>query len=109
MDAALKADDLDAWAAADERFHQAPGRALPATALLADAVCNFWRPRAPRAHVHAAAAAEARPLDPRAHGDARRAIRAGDAARRVEVHRAHRERGSRELLAIFERYRLHQM
>ena len=36
-------------------------------------------------------------------------IRAGDAAGAVEVNRAHRERASRELLAIFERYRLQQM
>ena len=36
-------------------------------------------------------------------------IRAGDAAGAVEVNRAHRERATRELVAIFERYRLQQM
>jgi len=35
--------------------------------------------------------------------------RAGDAPGAVEVNRSHRERASRELLAIFERYRLVQL
>jgi DNA-binding FadR family transcriptional regulator len=36
-------------------------------------------------------------------------IRKGDARGAFEAHRAHRERGSRELLAILERYRLQQL
>jgi hypothetical protein len=36
-------------------------------------------------------------------------IRQGDAPGAVRVNRAHRERASRELLAIFDRYRLRQM
>ena len=48
-------------------------------------------------------------LDPRAHGVLER-IRAGDAARAPSRrNRAHRERASRELIAIFERYRLQQL
>ncbi len=36
-------------------------------------------------------------------------IRAGDARGAFETHRAHRERGSRELIAILERYRLQNL
>jgi DNA-binding GntR family transcriptional regulator len=36
-------------------------------------------------------------------------LRAGDPAGAAEVTRAHRERASRELVAIFERYKLAQM
>jgi len=36
-------------------------------------------------------------------------IRAGDAAGAAEVYREHRQRASRELLVIFERFRLQQM
>ena len=36
-------------------------------------------------------------------------IRAGDAVGAVEVNRAHRHRATRELVAIFERYRLQQL
>jgi DNA-binding GntR family transcriptional regulator len=68
MDTALQADDLDAWAAADERFHAqlvelAGNRQLEATVL------NLLGPGPPRPHVHAAAAAQARQLHPRAPAD----------------------------------------
>jgi DNA-binding GntR family transcriptional regulator len=36
-------------------------------------------------------------------------LRAGDARGAAEVNRAHRARASRELLAIFERFKLAQM
>jgi hypothetical protein len=36
-------------------------------------------------------------------------IRKGDAHGAFEAHRRHRERGSRELLAILERYRLQHL
>jgi DNA-binding GntR family transcriptional regulator len=80
-----KADDLDAWAAADERFHAhlvelAGNRQLQATVL------NYWDRCAPRTHVHAAPAAQAGELDPGTHADGG-ALRAGDAEGAVRVSR----------------------
>ena len=45
----------------------------------------------------------------REHLDVVDKIRAGDARGAFDAHRAHRERGSRELLSILERYRLQQL
>ena len=76
--------------------------------LLVDAVQNCWD----RAHRARMFTLRLRPkpvaLDPRAHG--RRASGSAPAMRRgaSTSHRAHRERGSRELLAILEHYRLAQ-
>jgi DNA-binding GntR family transcriptional regulator len=94
MTRALKLDDLDAWAAADERFHQGLVE-LAGNRTLIDAVTLRLRPKPVNStHEHMAMLER---------------IRAGDPKGTVEVNRAHRERASRELLAIFERYRLLQM
>jgi DNA-binding GntR family transcriptional regulator len=45
----------------------------------------------------------------REHMEVVERIRSGDARGAFECHRAHRERGSRELLTILERYRLQQL
>ena len=45
----------------------------------------------------------------REHHDLVDRLLAGDAAGAAAVNRSHRERASRELLAIFERYKLAQM
>ena len=66
-------------------------------------------PRAPRAHVHAAPAAQAGQLHRRSTCRWSSGCCAGDAAGAAAVNRAHRERASRELVAIFERYKLAQM
>ena len=107
MARALKANDLDAWAAADERFHRHLVE-LSGNRLLVDGGAELLGPRAPRAHGDAAHASEARQLDTRAPGRARKDPRRRR-ARAFDAHRAHRERGSRELLAILERYRLQQL
>jgi DNA-binding GntR family transcriptional regulator len=104
MRAALKADDLDAWAAADERFHQHLV-ALSGNRLLIDAVQNCWD----RAHRARMVTLRMRPMpthSTREHMEVVENIRAGNAHAAFEAHRAHRERGSRELLAILEQYRL---
>ena len=104
----VKTDDLDAWAAADERFHRQLIE-LCGNRLLIDAVQNCWD----RAHRARMVTLRMRPkpvtFDARAHGRASNKIRSGDARGAFESHRAHRERGSRELLAILERYRLQQL
>ena len=107
MARALKADDLDAWAAADERFHQGLVE-LAGNRTLLDAVSRL----ADRVHRARMFTLRLRPPpvnSTREHMAMLDRIRAGDAAGAVNVNRAHRERASGELLAIFERYRLHQM
>ena len=104
MGRALKADDLDAWAAADESFHRHLV-ALSGNRLLIDAVQNCWD----RAHRARMVTLRMRPKpthSTREHMEVVEKIRAGDARAAFEAHRAHRERGSRELLAILEQYRL---
>ena len=107
MDAALKVDDLDAWAQADERFHAqllelAGNRQLQAT------VFNYWD-RAHRARMFSLRLRPAPVNSTREHMQLVERLRAGDPEGASAVNRAHRERANRELLAIFERYKLAQM
>ena len=104
MDAALKREDLDAWAEADERFHKHLVE-LSGNRLLAAAVHNFWD-RAHRARMFTLRL-RAKPVhSTREHTALVRAIRSGDVAAAREIHRAHRDRGRRELTAILARFRL---
>ncbi len=107
MSRALKVDDLDAWAEADERFHRHLIE-LADNCLLKDAVLNLWD----RAHRARMVTLRLRPKpvhSTREHLEMVERIAAGDAAGAREVCRAHRDRGSRELLAILERYRLQHL
>ena len=107
MARALKVNDLDAWAAADERFHRHLVE-LSGNRLLVDGVQNCWD----RAHRARMVTLRMRPKpvnSTREHLDVLEKIRAGDARAAFDAHRAHRDRGSRELLAILERYRLQQL
>ena len=104
MGRALQADDLDAWAAADERFHRHLVT-LSGNRLLIDAVQNCWD----RAHRARMVTLRMRPKpahSTREHMEVVEKIRDGDARGAFDAHRAHRERGSRELLAILEHFRL---
>ena len=107
MDKALKADDLDAWAAADESFHAqllelAGNRQLQATVL------NYWD-RAHRARMFTLRLRPKPVSSTKEHMQMLERLRAGDADGAARVTRAHRERANRELLAIFERFKLAQM
>jgi DNA-binding GntR family transcriptional regulator len=107
MDRALKADDLDAWAAADERFHQTLVE-LTGNRLLREVVANFWD----RAHRARMVTLRLRPKpvnSTKEHTALVDRLRAGDAPGAVVVNRAHRNRASGELLALFERLRLQQL
>ena len=107
MARALKADDLDGWAAADESFHHQLVM-LSGNRLLIEAVQNCWD----RAHRARMVTLRMRPKptpSTREHMEVVEKIRAGDARGAFEAHRAHRERGSRELLAILEHYRLNNL
>ena len=107
MARALRADDLDAWANADECFHRTLID-LCGNRLLKQTVLNFWD----RAHRARMFTLRLRPKPVNStdeHRELVERISAGDAAGAFACTRAHRERGSRELLAIIERYRLHQL
>jgi len=107
MTRALKADDLEAWAAADERFHQGLVE-LTGNRTLMDAVARV----ADRAHRARMFTLRLRPKpvnSTREHMALLTRIRAGDDKGAVKVNRAHRERATRELLAIFERFRVQHM
>lgn len=107
MSKALRADDLDAWADADERFHRHLID-LSGNRLLAQAVLNFWD----RAHRVRRLTLRLRPRplnSTKEHAALVERIRAGDPRGANEVNRAHRERASRELLELLERYRLQHL
>jgi len=107
MDRALKADDLDGWAAADERFHQTLVE-LTGNRLLREVVTNFWD----RAHRARMVTLRLRPKpvnSTKEHSALVDRLRAGDARGAVEANRMHRARASAELLALFERVRLQHM
>jgi DNA-binding GntR family transcriptional regulator len=107
MDRALKAEDLDAWAAADERFH-AQLVALAGNRQLEATVQNYWD-RAHRARMFTLRLRPKPVNSTQEHRQMLERISAGDAEGAARVTRAHRERASRELVALFERYKLAQM
>jgi DNA-binding GntR family transcriptional regulator len=103
----LARDDLDAWAAADETFH-AQLVTMAGNRLLAEAVFSHWD-RAHRARMFTLRL-RPKPVDSTSAVCSRvECLRTGDSAGASAVNRAHRQRASRELLALFERYRLQQM
>jgi DNA-binding GntR family transcriptional regulator len=101
MDRALAADDLDAWAGADERFHKslvehAANRRLRAV------VETCWD----QAHRARMSTLKLRPRPTTSNDDHRAvvaAIRARDAATAERVHRAHRRVNGRMLADLLER------
>ena len=107
MDKALKRDDLDAWAAADEHFH-AQLIDLAGNRQLQQTVLNYWD-RAHRARMFSLRLRPKPVNSTKEHMALVERLRAGDAEGAAKVNRAHRSRANRELLAIFEHYRLAQM
>jgi DNA-binding GntR family transcriptional regulator len=107
MEIALGRDDLDAWARADETFHQALVK-LAGNKMLLDAVMGYWD-RAHRARMFTLRLRPKPVNSTQEHMQLVDMLAAGDGAGAAQVNRAHRERASRELLAIFERYRLQQL
>ena len=107
MAKALKNDELDAWAEADERFHRGLIE-LSGNRLLVEAVLNLWD-RAHRARMSTLRLRTKPVVSTKEHTVLLERLRAGDVKGAVEANRAHRERASRELLEILERYRLQQL
>ncbi|MEO8142843.1 MAG: GntR family transcriptional regulator [Betaproteobacteria bacterium] len=107
MEKALKRDDLDAWAQADERFHRQLMQ-MCGNAKLAAIVFNFWD----RSHRARMLTLRLRPRpenSTREHLAIVQAIRRGDATAAGARFRAHRERASRELIELLQRHRMNQV
>lgn len=107
MDKALKDDQLDAWAKADEEFHRYLVE-LSGNQLLSSAVTRFTD-RAHRARMFTLRLRPKPKQSTQEHLELVARIRDGDAEGAVAANRAHRERGSRELLAILEQFKLNQI
>jgi DNA-binding GntR family transcriptional regulator len=107
MDEVLSQDNLEGWAKADEEFHRQLVE-LSGNKLLIEAVPSF----ADRAHRTRMFTLRLRPKPTKStaeHLSIIARIRAGDAAGAMAVSRAHRERGSRELLDILDRFKLNHI
>ncbi|MBA3478971.1 MAG: GntR family transcriptional regulator [Lautropia sp.] len=101
---ALRKDDLDAWARADEHFHRQLLE-LAGNAVLIQTVQQLWD-RAHRARM-VTLRLRPRPIhSTKEHNAIVESIRAGDPEATVRRYRAHRQRASIELLAILEKTRL---
>jgi len=107
MEIALECNDLDAWAHADETFHMALVE-LAGNQLLADGVMKHWD-RAHRARMFSLRLRPKPVNSTREHRALVARLREGDAEGASRENRAHRERASRELLAIFDQFKLAQM
>ena len=101
MTSALKVDDLEAWARADEHFHRHLLE-LAGNTILMQTVQQLWD----RAHRARMVTLRLRPRpvhSTREHNAIVEAIRAGDPEATGRLYRAHRQRASAELLAILEK------
>jgi DNA-binding GntR family transcriptional regulator len=107
MTAALRSDDLGDWADADERYHRQL-IAMAGNRLMSDVLQGLWD----RAHRARMVTLRLRPKpvhSTKEHNAIVEAIRAGDAKEAGRLYRAHRERGSTELLAILEKAHLNSL
>jgi DNA-binding GntR family transcriptional regulator len=107
MERALQADDLDAWARADESFHEKLVL-MAGNRLLRESVMSYWD-RAHRARMFTLRLRPKPVTSTQEHMALVARLRQGDAEGAAAVNRGHRERASRELLIIFEKFRLQQM
>ena len=101
---ALRNDDLDAWARADEHFHRQLLE-LAGNSVLIQTVQLLWD----RAHRARMVTLRLRPRpvhSTKEHNAIVEAIRAGDPEATVRLYRSRRQRASMELLAILEKARL---
>ncbi len=107
MDAALEANDLLAWASADEEFHRALVGFCGNARLIAT-VDQFWA----QAHRARMVTLRLRPIPTasnREHEAVVQAIAARDADAAQRLHYTHRERAGRMLIDLLERLTLTQI
>lgn len=98
---------LEAWAAADEQFHDQL-LVLCGNRQLRDTVLNYWD-RAHRARMFTLRLRPKPVNSTQEHLALVERLRAGDVQAAVDVNRAHRERAAAELLSIFERFHFQHM
>ena len=104
MESALERDDLEAWAAADERYHRSLID-LCGNGRLAN-MANTVRDQGHRARMFTLRLRE-RPVASMAeHDQVLKAIEQGDWQTAREAHYRHRKRASEELTSIIEKYKL---
>ena len=104
MDAALKADDVDGWVQADERFHRTLID-LAGNARLAAMAFTVWE-QGHRARITTVRLRPALEQSNREHRDLLDAILRGARRQARESHARHRARASGEILRLLERTRL---
>jgi len=107
MDKALEADDLVAWARADERFHNGLV-ALCGNRRLADLIATFLA----QTHRARMVTLRLRPKPVASNVDHRRlleALAAGDAEAAAAIHREHRRRNGALLVNLLRQYGLRQV
>ncbi len=107
MEVALHHDDLDAWARADESFHERLV-VMAGNKLLSDIVMSYWD-RAHRARMFTLRLRPKPINSTQEHMALVQRLQDGDVSGAAAVNRQHRARASRELLAIFEQFHLQQM
>lgn len=107
MEAALRVDDLDRWAEADDRFHNTLLR-LHGNRRLTEFVSALYD-QAHRARMVTLRLRERPTKSTEEHRDILECLRRGDPAATRKAFRRHRERAVTELLDILENYRLPQL
>lgn len=107
MSAALRADDLDAWAAADERFHSilvaASGNARLAHAAQT-LLCQSQRFRMFTLRLR-----DRHANSTRNHAALVKALRAGDAERARRLHASHKVGWREQMVALLQKFKISQI
>lgn len=107
MEQALREDDLDAWAAADDTFHRKLLQ-LHRNRRLIDFITRLFD-QAHRVRIMTLRLRQPPVRSTAEHRDILRNIQAGNAEKVREVFRAHRVRAAQELLDILAHYRLQSL
>ncbi len=104
MERALEADDLDAWAHADDRFHRA--LVNQGTNSRLKGIVNTLFDQAHRAQMATIGLRESLAVSNKEHRAIVAALSKGDAEKTGNLVRRHRERGSTEILALLDKIRI---
>jgi len=107
MEKALKADDLDAWSEADERFHQELV-ALSGNKRLAEIV-GTYRDQTRRARTLTLKLRPKPDLSTQNHRSLLDSLRSGNVETALSLHCQHRLRSARELTELLKRYNLYAL
>lgn len=107
MEAAIKTDDLSAWAEADNRYHRELLGLCPNKRLAN--IAFTYMDQAHRVRVFTLRLRKKPVQSTRDHKEQLTAIMSGDAEKVRKMYRRHRERAGDELMKILEAYRLYYL